>query len=198
MNMHKSGRLLAGMALALLGAVAPAAAQAVKIGIVNSYSGFLAAPGDEMQKGMDLYAKLHTKDLPQGVTVEIVKRDDGTNPETGKRVAQELITRDKVNILLGVMGSPIAAAIAPLTAEAKIPLVITNAAGVAIPRISPYVARVSFTQWQTAVPLGQWAAKHGWKKAYTAVSDFIPGHDAEAAFTKGYTCLLYTSPSPRD
>jgi branched-chain amino acid transport system substrate-binding protein len=136
---------------------------------------------------MDLYAKEHTKDLPEGVRIEIIKRDDGTSPEVGKRVAQELITRDKVNILLGVMGSPIAAAIAPLTAEAKIPLVLTNAAGVSIPRISPYVARVSFTQWQTAVPLGKWAAQQGWKKAVTAVSDFIPGHDAENAFNKGYT-----------
>jgi branched-chain amino acid transport system substrate-binding protein len=159
----------------------------VKIGIVNSFSGFLAAPGDEMQKGMDLYAKTHMKDLPAGVSVDIIKRDDGTNPEVGKRVAQELITRDKVQILLGVMGSPIAAAIAPLTAEAKIPLVITNAAGAAIPRISPYVARVSFTTWQSSLPLGKWAALKGWKKGYTAVSDFIPGHDAENAFKKGYT-----------
>ncbi len=175
---------LAGMAG---GAFAPAQAQTVvKIGIVNSLSGFLAAPGDEMQKGMDLYAKLNTKDLPAGVSVEILKRDDGTNPETAKRVAQELITRDKVNILLGVVGSPMAAAIAPLTAEAKIPFVITNAAGVAIPRISPYVARVSFTQWQTALPLGTWAAKEAGKKAFTAVSDFIPGHDAENAFSKGF------------
>ena len=162
-------------------------AQTVKIGIVNSFSGFLAAPGDEMQKGMDLYAKEHMKDLPAGVTIEIVKRDDGTNPEVGKRVAQELITRDKVDILLGVMGSPAAAAIAPLTAEAKIPLVITNAGGVGITRISPYIARVSFTLWQTGLPLGKWSAQQGWKKAYTAVSDFIPGHDAEGAFTKGFT-----------
>ena len=43
------------------------------------------------------------------------------------------------------------------------------------PRISPYVARVSFTQWQTALPLGKWTAGQGWKKAFTAVSDFIPG-----------------------
>ena len=164
-----------------------AQAQTVKIGIVNSFSGFLAAPGDEMQKGMDLYAKEHMKDLPAGVTIEIVKRDDGTNPEVGKRVAQELITRDKVNILLGVMGSPSAAAIAPLTAEAKIPFVITNAGGVGITRISPFVARVSFTLWQTGLPLGKWSAQQGWKKAYTAVSDFIPGHDAEGAFTKGFT-----------
>ena len=85
------------------------------------------------------------------------------------------------------MGSPIAAAIAPLTAEAKVPLVITNAAGVAIPWISPYLVRVSFTQWQTAVPLGKWAVEKGWKKGYTAVSDFIPGHDAENAFKKGFT-----------
>jgi branched-chain amino acid transport system substrate-binding protein len=166
----------------------PACAQtAVKIGIVNSFSGFLAAPGDEMQKGMDLYAKVHMQDLPAGVTIETVKRDDGTNPEVGKRVAQELITREKVQILLGVMGSPIAAAIAPLTAEAKIPLIITNAAGAAIPRISPYVARVSFTTWQSGVPMGKWAAEKGWKKGYTAVSDFIPGHDAENAFKAGYT-----------
>jgi branched-chain amino acid transport system substrate-binding protein len=47
--------------------------------------------------------------------------------------------------------------------------------------------RVSFTLWQQAYPLGQWAAKQNWKTAYTAVSDFIPGHDAEAAFTKGWT-----------
>jgi branched-chain amino acid transport system substrate-binding protein len=111
--------------LAALAACVPppvAAQTVVKIGVVNSFSGFLAAPGDEMQKGIDLYAKEHMKNLPAGVTIEVVKRDDGTSPEVGKRVAQELITRDKVNISLGVMGSPIAAAIAPLTAEAKIPL----------------------------------------------------------------------------
>ena len=178
------------LAIAAMAAGWPAVTSAqtiVKIGIVNSLSGFLAAPGDEMQRGMDLYAKMHVKDLPAGVRIEVIKRDDAANPEVGKRVAQELITRDKVNVLLGVMSSPIAAAIAPLTAEAKVPLVITNASGVSIPRISPYVARVSFTQWQTAVPLGKWAAQQGWKRAFTAVSDFIPGHDAESAFNKGYS-----------
>ncbi len=184
-------RFSAGAAgAAALGLLPPTSASAqtvVKIGVINSRSGFLAAPGDEMQKGIDLFAKTHMTELPDGVSIEVINRDDGSNPEVGKRLAQELITREKVNILVGLVGSPIAAAIAPLTAEAKIPLVLTNAAGVAIPRISPYVARVSFTQWQTAMPLGKWAAGQGWKKASTAVSDFIPGHDAENAFTKGYT-----------
>ena len=180
----------AGAALATLavaGGTVTASAQTIKIGLINSYSGFLAHGGDQMQKGIDLYVKEHEKDLPPGVAIEIIKRDDASTPETGKRVAQELITRDHVQLLMGVAGSPIAAAIAPLTQEAKVPLVITNAAGAAIPRISPYVVRVSFTLWQEAYPLGQWAAKQGWKTAYTAVSDFIPGHDAEAAFTKGWT-----------
>jgi branched-chain amino acid transport system substrate-binding protein len=159
----------------------------VKIGIVNSFSGFLAAAGDEMQKGIELYAKTHTTQLPTGLGIQLIKRDDGSSPEVGKRVAQELITREKVNILLGVVGSPIATAIAPLTVDAKLPLILTNAAGVSIPRLSPYVVRVSFTQWQTALPLGRWAAGQGWKTALTMVSDFIPGHDAEAAFTKGYS-----------
>src|ERR1700726_3193556 len=176
--------ILTGAAIAVLGMAGgtiTASAQTIKIGLINSYSGFLAQAGDQMQKGIDLYVKGHEKDLPPGVKIEIIKRDDAAAPEVGKRVAQELITRDHVQLLVGVVGSPIAAAIAPLTQEAKVPLVITNAAGAAIPRISPYVVRVSFPLWQQAYPLGQWAAKQGGKTAYTAVSDFIPGHDAEAA-----------------
>jgi len=143
-------RFAAGtVATAGLGALsgAPAVAESViKIGIINSLSGFLAPPGDELQKGMELYAKTHQGDLPAGVGISLITRDDTSSPEVGKRLAQELIAREKVNILLGVIGSPIAAAMAPLTAEAKIPLILAKAAGVAIPRISPYVARVSFTQ----------------------------------------------------
>ena len=178
------GGLLCGLVVAV-GASATSA-QTIKIGLINSYSGFLAQAGDQMQKGIDLYVKEHEKELPAGVKIELIRRDDGAVPDTGKRLAQELIAREQVQLLLGIVGSPIAAAVAPLTAQAKIPLVITNAAGVSIPRISPYVVRVSFTLWQQAYPLGQWAAKQNWKTAYTAVSDFIPGHDAEGAFTKGW------------
>ena len=180
--------ILAAAAVAATGLAPPALAQThIKIGFINSYSGFLAQPGDEMDKGVALYVKEHEKELPAGVTIEVIKRDDTSTPEVARRVAQELITRDHVQLLFGVVASPNAAAIAPLTAETKVPLIITNAAGTAIPRISPYVVRVSFTQWHTALPMGQWAVKQGWKKAFIAVSDFIPGHDAEGAFTKGFT-----------
>lgn len=163
-------------------------AETVRIGLINSYTGFLAEPADEAQKGIDLYIKEHTKDLPPGVKVELLRRDDESNPEVGRRVAQELITRDHVQLLAGIILSPTAAAVAPLTAQAKVPLVLCGAAaGVAIPRISPYVARVTFTLWQEAYPMGKWAAEQGLKRAYTAVTDFIAGRDAEAGFTKAFT-----------
>ena len=139
-------RALVGLAAGLFAAAlvfSPAglSAQTVKIGVINSYSGFVAQAADQMQKGIDLYVKEHEKDLPAGVKVELLKRDDTSKPDVGKRLAQELIARDHVNLLAGVILSPVAAAIAPLTAEAKVPFVITNAAGVAIPRMSPYVVR---------------------------------------------------------
>jgi branched-chain amino acid transport system substrate-binding protein len=181
-------RFIGLLLAACLLASAPLAAQTVKIGLINSYTGFVAQAADEAQKGIDLYVKEHEKDLPPGVKIELLRRDDTSNPEVGKRLAQELITRDHVQLLTGIVLSPVAAAVAPLTAEAKVPMLLSiAAAGAAIPRLSPYVVRISFTLWQEAYPIGKWAAEQGWKTGYTAVSDFIPGHDSEAAFTKAFT-----------
>ena len=169
--------------IALIGTVllivGPASAQTVKIGFIGTYSGPGAPQGDQLDKGFKLFMKLNGDKLPPGVKVETIVRDDtGPNPDNGKRVAQELIVRDKVHFLVGVIWTPNARAIAPLTAEAKVPFISANAAGVDVPYMSPYFARVSFTLWQSCYPLGQWAAKK-YKRVYTAVSDFAPGHEAE-------------------
>lgn len=180
----KKSSLLAALALVAVSGLA--AAQTVKIGIITTYSGPGSAQGDQLDKGFKLYLKLNGGKLPPGVKVEPIFRDDtGANPDAAKRLAQELIAREKVQFLTGVVWTPNAAAMAPLTAEAKVPFVIANAAGVSIPRASPYVGRVSFTLWQSSYPLGQWAAKK-FKRVYTVVSDFAPGHEAEEAFTKGF------------
>jgi branched-chain amino acid transport system substrate-binding protein len=128
---------LAGLALALC-ATQGAAQTVVKVGVILTYSGSEAQTGDQIEKGLRLYIKLHETELPPGVKLDLVTRDDtGPNPEVAKRLAQELITREHVQMLTGVVWTPNAAAIAPLTAEAKVPFVIMNAAGVAIPRMSP-------------------------------------------------------------
>jgi len=179
---------LAVCGLAMLVLSQPAAAAAVKVGLILTYSGPNASLGEEIDNGVKLYVKEHEKELPPSVTLDIVRRDDtGPSPDVAKRLAQELITREKVQFLAGVVWTPNATAIAPLTKEAKIPFVIMNAAGANITRLSPYVVRTSFTLWQSSYPLGQWAAKQGLKKAYTAVTDYAPGHDGEAAFIKGFT-----------
>jgi branched-chain amino acid transport system substrate-binding protein len=168
---------------------APALAETtVKVGVINTYSGPLAATGDGIQRGIDLYIKLHPNELPAGVTIELIKRDDtGVNPEVAKRLAQELITHDKVQILTGVVWTPNALSIAPLATEAKVPFVIMNAGTAMITTKSPYIARVSFTMWESNYPLGTWAAKSGLKNVFTLVSDYGPGIDAETAFSKAFT-----------
>jgi len=179
---HCINILTAGAAL-LLAAAVPA--QTIKIGFLSTYSGPGAAQGDQLDKGAKLFLKLNGDPLP-GVKIDLIVRDDtGPNPDNAKRLAQELIVRDKVQFLTGFVWTPNAAAIAPLTAEAKVPYISMNAAGVAVPTLSPYIARVSFTLWQSSYPLGQWAAKK-FKRVYVAVSDFAPGHEAEEAFTRGF------------
>jgi branched-chain amino acid transport system substrate-binding protein len=176
-------------AAALLIAVPAAQAQTVKIGLLLTFSGPAASLGDLMKKSVDLYVKQHEKDLPPGTKVEIVVRDEtGPNPETTKRLAQELITRERVNFLAGFTYTPNAMAVAPLATEAKVPMIVMNAGTSAIVRQSPYIARTSFTMWQSGYPLGQWAAKQqGIKKGYTAVADYAPGHDIENSFKRGFT-----------
>ena len=176
----------AGLAAGALLLALPVSAQTVKIGFISSYSGAAAAQGDQLDKGVKLYMKLNGDKLPPGVKIELITRDDtGPNPDVAKRIAQELIVRDKVNILTGIVWTPNMAAIGPLTTESKTPFVSMNAAGARIMTSAPYMTRVSFTICQSAYPLGMWAAKN-YKTAYTAVSDFAPGHEAEDCFSKGF------------
>ncbi len=178
--------LLASATAAALLAPFAASADTIKIGFITSYSGLNGNLGPYMERAARLYMKQHDKDLPKGTTVELLVRDDtGTNPDKAKQLAQELIVRDKVQMLAGVIFTPNALAIAPLATEGKVPFVIMNAGTSVITTRSPYIARVSFTLWQSTYPLGQWAAKK-YKTAYTMVSDFGPGIDAEDAFTKGF------------
>jgi branched-chain amino acid transport system substrate-binding protein len=184
----KASLCMAVLGLVLCAALPVHAQTEIKVGVISTMSGPDAQPGDQMNKGIDLYVKEHTKDLPPGVKITLVYRDDtGANPDVAKRLAQELVTRDHVNFLAGVVWSPNAAAIAPIATEAKVPFIIMNAASAAITRLSPYIVRDSFTLWLVSTPIGQWAAKQGWKKGYTAVTDYAPGFDAEGGFTKGFT-----------
>src|SRR5438105_13549039 len=173
-------------AAALLLPFAAAAQQTIKIGMINVLSGQFADAGAQMDNGAKTYMKMHG-DTVAGKKIEIIRRDvGGPNPDVAKRHAQELVVRDKVDLLGGFVLTPNALAAADVSAEAKKFMVVMNAATSIITTKSPYIARTSVTTPQLNHTLGAWAAKNGIKKIYTMVSDYGPGIDAETWFQKGF------------
>jgi branched-chain amino acid transport system substrate-binding protein len=181
--------LFAGAALLAAGLL-PGAANAqntVKVGIISAYSGQFADTANQIDNGIKLYMKQHG-DTVAGKKIEVIRKDTGgPNPDVAKRLAQELIVRDNVDILAGFTLTPEALGAASVSAEAKKLMVDMNAATAIITTKSPYIVRVSLTLPQIADTLGTWAVKKGGsKKAYTMVTDFGPGIDAEQSFQKAF------------
>lgn len=181
-------RSLASIAMAAaLMAPAAAVAQTVKVGVVLPYSGGAAQFGEQIERGMTLYMKQNPEAFG-GYQVELIKRDS-KNPggDVAKTAVQELIVREKVNILTGFVFSPNAMASAPLATQAKVPMIIMNAGTAWIPSLSPYIARVSFTMWQSGYPLGKYAFDTlGCKTAAVGYTDYPPGKDSFNAFQMGF------------
>jgi branched-chain amino acid transport system substrate-binding protein len=162
------------------------AQETVRIGVVAEFSGPFADYGQQIVAGMKTYLK-QNGEVFGGRKIELITRDTtGAAPDIAKRLAQELVTRDNVDILAGFGLTPNALAVAPVSAEAKKPMVIMNAATSVITTRSPYIVRLSHTLPQDTQPMALWAAKNGIKRVFTMVSDFGPGIDAEGAFIKAF------------
>lgn len=183
--MKKFLALAAGAAM-IAGASA-AQAQTVKVGLIAPFSGPFAVWGTQFKQAVEAFQKVNGKKAGK-YTVEVVYRDTGgINPAKARQHAEELILRENVKFLTGFTMTPNALAVADIISETKIPAVIMNAATGMITRKSPYYVRVSMTIPQYAKPIGTWAAAEAKKKtAYTLVSDYAPGHDAEVYFSKGF------------
>jgi len=177
---------LASLALALLAAPVVNAQQTVKIGLIMPYSGQFADPAAQMDNAIKLYMK-QKGDTVAGKKIEVIRKDSGgVAPDVAKRLAQELIVRDKVDILAGFVLTPNTLAVGDVSAEAKKFMVVMNAATAIITTKSPYMVRTSATVPQLTETFGTWARKSGIKQVYTMVSDFGPGHDAEGGFQRGF------------
>ena len=182
-------RFVLASATLLAAALLPAAGHAagtIKIGVVMPYSGQFADLSKQMDNGIKIYMQEHG-DTVAGKKIEIIRKDvGGINPPVAKRLAQELVVRDKVDILAGWLLTPNAIAGCSVSAEAKKFMVIMNAATSIITDKSPYCTRTSFTLPMITTTLGNWAAKQGTKSDYTMTSDYAPGHDAEQGFIAGF------------
>ena len=164
------------------------AADPVKIGLVLPMSGPFASYGKQIEHGVKLYLATQG-DTFGGRKIELIVKDDspGTAGDVSKRLAQELVIKDKVDILAGFGLTPSAFAVAPVATEAKKPMVVMNAATSAVTTKSSYIVRTSMTLPQNSAPIASWAAKNKIKKVFTLVADYGPGHDAEGQFKKTFT-----------
>jgi len=175
------------IAAALALAFGAAHAQTIKIGLVLSSSGQFADAGAQLDNGIKTYMKMHG-DTVAGRKIELIRRDTGgIAPDVAKRLSQELVVRDGVDILAGYVLTPNAMASGDVSAEAKKFMVVMNAATSVIITKSPYMIRTSVVLPQVMETFGAWAAtKGGLKQTYTMVTDYGPGHDSERAFQTGF------------
>jgi branched-chain amino acid transport system substrate-binding protein len=157
-----------------------------KIGLILPMTGPQATTGRQIQAAAKLYMA-QNGDTVAGKKIELIVKDDTSTPDVTKRLAQELIVNDKVNVLAGFGITPSAMATAPLATQSKTPMVVMAAATSSITQASPYIVRTSFTLPQASVALADWAPKNGIKKVVSLVSDYGPGIDAEKFFKERLT-----------
>ena len=184
---HQRRQLLLGAAAVSAG-VLPSiatAAEPLKVGLVVPMSGPFASTGRQIEAAVRLYLRQHGASVAARPVEIILKDDGGVSPDVTKRLAQELVARDKVQVLAGFGLTPLAFAAAPVATQAKVPMIVMAAAASAVPQRSPYIVRTGFTLAQVTAPMAQWAAKNKIKSAVSLVSDYGPGLDAEKVFAKG-------------
>lgn len=186
MNKFRTAAACAGLSL-LLSCASALADEPIKIGIVAPMTGVFASYGKQVENGINAFMK-DQGDTVAGRKISVIYRDTGgASPEAAKRISQELIARDKVDVLGGYIFTQDALASASVATAAKKPMFVMLGATSSVTTKSPYIIRTSYTLAQLAMPMGQWATKNGIKKVSVLVADYAPGHDAAAWFKKGFT-----------
>ncbi len=183
-------RVTASLSAALTTGLLPLsafAADPLKVGLILPMSGPFASTGKQIEAAVKLYIAQNGATVAGRPVQIIVKDDGGVSPDVTKRLAQELVSRDKVQVLAGFGLTPLAFAAAPVATQAKVPMIVMAAATSVIPQRSPYIVRTGFTLAQVTAPMAQWAAKNKIRTVVTLVSDYGPGLDAEKVFVKGFT-----------
>jgi len=177
-----STALAAGLAVAASGGAR--GQDTIKIGMVMPLTGALAAAGQQVVAGARFYMAQHGNTVA-GHRIELIVKDDGTVPDVGRRLTQQLIVNDKIDVLAGGLTADLMASAALIT-EAKKPTVIMLASTTSLIEKSPYFVRTSCTMAQSSAMMADWAVKNGMTRVVTLVSDFAPGVEAETLFRARY------------
>jgi branched-chain amino acid transport system substrate-binding protein len=186
----------AGAAAALTQFPTPAVAQALpfKLGLLTVKTGPLAAGGIQMEQGVLTYLK--EKNTLGGRKVDFISADTGGNPAGAKTKAEELVERDKVDVILGPLAAFELYAISAYIKEQKMPTLSLAAADNLTQRTpNPFLLRASATSSQAMHPMGHYAATElKLKRLVTISEDFAFGYEQmggfQAAFQKDGGCIV--------
>ncbi len=158
----------------------------LKIGLVYSYTGAPEYIGKGIDAAIAAYQALHG-DSVAGRKVVIVKRDDtGIAPDVARRMAQELVVQDNVDILIGATSTPNGAAIADISTQAKKPFFAINVGTSGALEKAPYSVRFGFTLAQITGPLGKWVVQRNMKSGLLLYQDYGPGVEGGREFRKSF------------
>jgi branched-chain amino acid transport system substrate-binding protein len=158
----------------------------LKIGLVYSYTGAPEYIGKGIDAAIAAYQAMHG-DSVAGRKIVIVKRDDtGIAPDVARRMAQELVVQDNVDILIGATSTPNGAAIADISTQAKKPFFAINVGTSNALEKAPYSVRFGFTVAQITGPLGKWVVQRGMKSGLLLYQDYGPGVEGGREFRKSF------------
>jgi branched-chain amino acid transport system substrate-binding protein len=166
---------------------APAIAQApsFKIGLLTIKTGPLAQGGIQMEQGITTFLKERSYVLA-GRKIELISADTGGNPAGAKTKVQELIDRERVNVVLGPLAAFELLAIIDYVRDSQMPLISVAAAEDATQRkANPFVMRTSVSSGQCSHVMAHFAANDlGYRRAATIADDFAYGHEQVSAFQR--------------
>jgi branched-chain amino acid transport system substrate-binding protein len=177
-------------------AATASAGPALKIGQLLPFSKVYAELGASMRRSSELYLKQKGGSLA-GRPVTWVWEDEANDPVVGAQKTAKFIDQDRVDVMMGIVATPIAYAVRNAIDAAKLVFIETNAGGNALTRTttdckpsckSKYIFRTSFSSYQISYPIGEYfATKKGVKEVFTFVSDYGFGTESVADFTSGFT-----------
>ena len=167
----------------------------LKIGQLLPFTKVYAELGNSMKRATDLYLKQKGNKLSNR-PVTVIYEDEANDPAVGAQKTQKFIEQDQVDLMMGIVATPIAYAVRNAIDSAKMIFIETNAGGNALTRTtnnctpackSKYIFRASFSSWQISNPIGTYfASKKGVKEAFTFVADYGFGTESQADFTNAF------------
>jgi branched-chain amino acid transport system substrate-binding protein len=172
---------MAATAMSMRSGYGSAQARPFKVGLLLPMTGPFASTGRQINNGVRLYMAQFGSAVA-GRDVQILLKDDTGVPDITKRLAQDLVVNDKVDVLAGFGLTPLALAVAPIATQSKTPMVVMAASTSIITTTSPYIVRTSMTLPQVTLGVAEWAPKNGIRTVVTLVTDYGPGIDAEKTF----------------